>query len=300
MFLRIILCLCKLILTNNTIFLNMAVRKFNYEFDGVHYYRFSVYRMGNNVQTVYAFVVGEVLIDTAQSHNRENILKVVNQHPISKIILTHHHEDHSGNVAYLMDKLKIDAYAHPKAVKILKKGINVSPLSKLLSGNVAGANLKPLSEDDIITTNNYTLHPIYTPGHCDDHFCYHEPNKGWLFSGDLYVADKIKYFASFESLLTQIASLKKLIALDFDVLFCSHNPKVHNGKQHLKNKLQFFEDFAGKVEDYYHQGYTAQQIFSLMGMKENYTNKYLTFGAFCAENMVHSVIKDLKKGHKFN
>lgn len=277
----------------------MTVRKFNYEFDGMHYYRFSVYRMGNNVQTVYAFVVGDILIDTAQSHNRENILKIAREHHISKIILTHHHEDHSGNVAYLMQTLNIDAFAHPKAVKLLKKGLQLSPLAKILSGDVAKADLKPLLENEVIVTKDYTLQPIYTPGHCDDHYCYYEANKGWLFSGDLYIADKIKYFAYFESLLTQIQSLKKLIALDFDVLFCSHNPKTKGGKQHLINKLHFLENFAGEVEVYYHQGYGVKQIFDKMGMKENYTNKYLTLGRFCAENMVRSVIKDLKKSAEY-
>jgi len=273
----------------------MAVRKFKYEFDGVHYYRFSVYRLGSNVQTVYTFVLDDVLIDTAQSHNRDNILQVAKDHHIAKIILTHHHEDHSGNVAFLMDELDIDAFAHPETVRILKKGIKVSPLSRLLSGDVAGAHLKPLAETDRIVTEKYSLQPIYTPGHCSDHYCYYEAEKGWLFSGDLYVADKIKYFASFESLLTQIESLKKLIALDFDVLFCSHNPKTHGGKQRLKNKLQFFEDFAGTVTGYYEQGHNARQIFALMGKKDYYVNNYLTLGNFCAENMVHSVVKDLKK-----
>lgn len=273
----------------------MAVRKFNYEFDGVHYYRFSIYRLGNNVQTVYTFVLDNLLIDTAQRYNRENILKVAKQHDINKIILTHHHEDHTGNVAFLMNELNIDAYAHPTAVKIMGKGYRMSPLAKLMNGSVEKAVLKPISTEDRIQTAYYTLEPIYTPGHCDDHYCYYERNKGWLFSGDLYVADKIKYFANYESLLTQIESIKKLVALDFDTLFCSHNPKTHGGKQRLQNKLQFFEDFAGTVTKYYEQGHNARQIFALMGMKENYLNKYITLGGFCAENMVHSVVKDLKK-----
>ncbi|HPA36469.1 MAG TPA: MBL fold metallo-hydrolase [Chitinophagales bacterium] len=276
----------------------MAVRRFNYEFDGVHYYRFSVYRLGSNVQTVYAYVVDDLLIDTAQSHNQENILLVAEQHKINKIILTHHHEDHSGNVSLLMDVLNVDAYAHPETVRILKRGYKVSPLAQFISGGVMSAHLKPLLETDIVETAHHRLQPIYTPGHCTDHYCYYEKERGWLFSGDLYVADKIKYFANFESLLTQIESLKKLVALDFDVLFCAHNPKTVGGKQRLRNKLQFFEDFAGQVEKYYRQGHNARQIFALMGMKENYLNKYLTFGNFCAENMVHSVVKDLRKMDK--
>jgi glyoxylase-like metal-dependent hydrolase (beta-lactamase superfamily II) len=273
----------------------MAVRKFNYEFDGVNYYRFSIYRLGSNVQTVYTFVIDDLLIDTAQKFNRENILRVAEEKHISKILLTHHHEDHTGNVAFLMKELNIDAYAHPIAVNILKKGYKMSPLAKLMNGTVEKAHLKPMSEEDIIQTKHYSLQPIHTPGHCDDHYCYYEKQKGWLFSGDLYVADRIKYFAAYENLFTQIESLKKLIQLDFDVLFCSHNPKVKNGKKHLQNKLHFFEDFAGEVTRYYDQGHNARQIFALMGMKENYFNKYITLGNFSAENMVHSVVKELKK-----
>lgn len=276
----------------------MAVRKFNYEFDGVYYYRFSVYRLGNNVQTVYTFVLDDLLIDTAQKHNRENILKVAQQHNIQKIILTHHHEDHSGNVAFLMNELKIDAYAHPKAIEILRTGYNISPLGILLNGEVEKAELKSVLETDLINTENYSLQPIFTPGHANDHYCYFEKNKGWLFSGDLYVADKIKYFALYESMFTQINSIKKLVALDFDTLFCSHNPKVKDGKQRLINKLQFFEDFSGKVRNLYNEGKRSKEIFSLMNMKENYYYKVLTAGNFTAENMVKSVIKDLKKEKK--
>jgi len=276
----------------------MAVRKFNYEFDGVHYYRFSVYRLGNNVQTVYTFLLDDLLIDTAQRHNRENILKVAQEHHIQKIILTHHHEDHSGNVAYLMNEMKVDAFAHSKTVDILSKGYKISPLGILLNGDVEKANLKPILETELIKTKNYSLQPIYTPGHAIDHYCYYEKNKGWLFSGDLYVADKIKYFAPYESMFTQIDSIKKLVALDFDTLFCSHNPKVNGGKQRLQNKLQFFEDFVGKVSKYYNEGKRSKEIFSSMNLKENYYYKVLTAGNFTAENMVKSVVKDLRKQAK--
>ena len=273
----------------------MAVRKFNYTFEDVNYYRFSVYRLGNNVQTVYAFVLDDLLIDTGQRFNRENILKVAKEHEISKIILTHHHEDHSGNVAFLMKELNVDTYAHPETVRILKKGFSVSVLGKLMNGDVEKAHLKPLLETDLIETKNYSLQPIFTPGHCNDHYCYYEEKHGYLFSGDLYVADKIKYFAPYESIFIQMDSLKKLLQLDFDVLFCSHNPKTENGKKRLQNKLNFFEEFVGTVIKYREQGHTSSEIFAKMGNKENMFYKVITFGNFTAENMVKSVIKDLKK-----
>ena len=45
-------------------------RKFIFHHDGVHYYRLSVYRMRVNVQSVYTFLVDDVLIDTGQRYNR--------------------------------------------------------------------------------------------------------------------------------------------------------------------------------------------------------------------------------------
>lgn len=276
----------------------MAVRKFNYQFEDVYYYRFSVYHFGNNVQTVYTFILDDLLIDTAQRFNRENILKVAKEHQISKIILTHHHEDHSGNVAFLMNELNVDAYANPETVRILKKGYSVSVLGKLMNGSVERALLKPILETDLIETKNYSLQPIFTPGHCNDHYCYYEKNKGYLFSGDLYVADKIKYFAPYESIFTQMDSIKKLLQLDFDVLFCSHNPKTENGKKRLQNKLNFFEDFVGTVSKYRAEGYSSSKILAKMGNKENVFYKVITFGNFTAENLVKSALKDLKKRAK--
>lgn len=269
-------------------------RKIIFHHDGVDYYRCSVYRLNKNVQTVYTFLVDDVLIDTAQRHNRENIYGILKDKSIHKILLTHHHEDHSGNLNYLMRKFKIDAYGHPIAQSILSKGYEISPLSSYFSGKVEKANIKSINDGDMIETAKHQLKAIYTPGHCDDHICYYEANEGWLFSGDLYVADRIKYFAKFESLLTQIESLKKLVQLDFDALFCSHNPKVKNGKKHLQTKLNFFEEFAQTVILYKQQGLEQKEIFQKMGLKENYVNKYITLGEFCAENMVYSVLRDLK------
>lgn len=269
-------------------------RKIHYQFAGVDYFRFSVYRMSKNIQTVYTFLVDDVLIDTAQRHNRDNLCLVLKNKKISKILLTHHHEDHSGNVGYLTKKFNIPAFGHQYAHDVLKNGYHISPLSTFLSGKVDKAIINVISDNEIIETENNQLQAIYTPGHSVDHFCYYEPNKGWLFSGDLYVADKIKYFAKFESLLTQIESLKKLVKLEFDVLFCSHNPKTENGKERLKIKLDYFEYFAHNVIAYYQQGFNQKEIFAKMKLKENYLNKYITLGGFCAENMVYSVIKDIK------
>src|SRR5690606_35932537 len=138
-------------------------------------------------------------------------------------------------------------YGHPKSIKILSNGYKISPLGMLLSGAVDKVKVHPLYEENIIDAGVCNLQPIYTPGHSFDHYSYYVKEKGWLFSGDLYVADRIKYFANFESVAKQIKSLKKLLSYDFEVLLCSHNPKLSKGKHHLSAKLQDLEEFYGKV-----------------------------------------------------
>ncbi len=273
------------------------VKYWTYHHEDVEYYRFTVYRMNKNVQTVYAYYFDGLLIDTAMSHARSAVCEIFEHHKVDRIVLTHHHEDHSGNVAHLMKHFNIHAYAHPLAVAIIKKGYKVSPLATLVNGEVERAYMHNLEEKSFHTPR-YTINPIYSPGHCNDHYCFHVPERGWLFSGDIYVADKIKYFVYYEDFGEQIASLKKLIALDFDTLFCSHNPKTKNGKQHLKNKLQFFEDFYGNTIELYKKGLRPGEILKTLGMKENNFYAIITLGNFTAINMVHSALKTYEKESK--
>jgi glyoxylase-like metal-dependent hydrolase (beta-lactamase superfamily II) len=266
-----------------------------YRLGDLEYFRFSVYTLGVKMQTVYAFRIGEVLIDTAQSRSKENLKLALGASPVQTVLLTHHHEDHSGNAAWVRHKFKADIYAHPLCVEIMKKGPAVSPLGRIISGPVRKAVVQPVLDRQTLDLGPVRLTAIYSPGHTDDHIAYHAPDRGWLFSGDLYVADRIKYFEANEEIDVQIASLEKLTALDFDVLLCSHNPKLKQGKKRLVRKLELFRHFYGDVAAMHEKGMTAADIFKSTGRKENTFYKYITVGQFTAMNMVRSVIRAEEK-----
>ena len=269
----------------------MRTRWWSYQLDELNYYRFSLYHFGRNMQTVYMYHFGDVLIDSAQSNSDKNVRTALLDKSIDTILVTHHHEDHSGNLAWLKDENDALVYAHPKAAKKLTRGFTVSPLGRLISGKVDKVKTLAIEDGQRIEAGPFQIIAVHTPGHTDDHMAYHVPERGWLFSGDMYVADKIKYFESSEDISLQIESLKKMTLLDFDALLCSHNPKTHDGKKRLLRKLDLMENFYGEVMKLHDKGMSANDILKAMGRKENHFFKIMTVGHFTAVNMVKSVLR---------
>ena len=122
----------------------------------------------------------------------------------------------------------------------------------------------------------------------------HEPSQGWLFSSDLYLNAYISYFLFSERMLQQIQSLEKVLKLDFDTLFCGHNPQLKNGKAALAKKLNFLTAFYEQVQHWHEKGYDPQAIFKAMKLKENYTIQLMSHGWLSKINMVKSVLRDLE------
>ena len=155
-------------------------------------------------------------------------------------------------------------------------------------GKAEQVKIAPLP--DCIDTGCYRFIPVHTPGHCKDHTVYLETQNGWLFSGDLYLGDRIKYFRSDEIFSDQMDSLKTVLTLDFNALFCGHNPIPKGGKDRLAAKLAFLEDFYGRVTDLNQKGLTESEIIARLDLKQDRLVKWVTLGNACFANMVRSVL----------
>ena len=120
----------------------------------------------------------------------------------------------------------------------------------------------------------------------------YEPEKKWLFSADLYINSRISYFLKNESIRQQIQSIRKVLELDFDVMFCGHNPQLTKAKVKLGEKLNYLEGFVSKVSRFHGQGNSAKEILRCMNQKELTFLKVLSGGELSKINMVRSVIRD--------
>ena len=264
-----------------------------HHFDQIQTYELGWSFIGSPLMTVYCYVLGDVMMDTAQSHMQKEALEIASRHSIRRVCLTHHHEDHSGNAGAIHQKLNADIFGHEITGEKMAAPSNILPYQKYMWGKASPVPVKPLPP--ALDTPLGEMTPVHTPGHARDHLSYLIKEKGILFSGDLYLGTHIKYFRSDEDMGAQIRSLQKILSLDFDMLLCSHSPKARQGREHIKQKLDFLENLYGNIIRLWEKGMTEKQIFTSLHLRENYFAKLICCGNVSMFNGVRSAVRHFQR-----
>ncbi|KTD36756.1 hydroxyacylglutathione hydrolase (glyoxalase II) [Legionella nautarum] len=128
---------------------------------------------------------------------------------LQAILLTHHHFDHIGGTAELVQANPGIAVYGPKDPRI--------PLVT-----------HSLQDKDTLELNSYHFAILATPGHTSTHLCLHEPNHGLLFCGDtLFSAGCGRVFdGTIEELHSSLQKLKNLA--DETKVYCAHEYTLQN------------------------------------------------------------------------
>ncbi|HBQ25924.1 MAG TPA: Zn-dependent hydrolase [Syntrophomonas sp.] len=207
---------------------------------------------------VYLYVVDGLLIDAGPKRLKRESSKFFQEHQIDQVALTHVHEDHSGMAAWLQSKMQVPIYLHEMSIPEASKRGRYLFYRQLMWGGRPTFISQPFPE--VLTTGKHIFDVIDSPGHMKYHKVFHEKNQGWLFTGDLYV--RPKPFVAFydENMKDTIASLQKLLQLDFDTVFCAHSGVVENGKAMLQEKLNYLLNLQEKVEGLRRQGLTDREV----------------------------------------
>jgi len=258
-------------------------------FGPVNAYELGWSPVGRPMMTVHIYIIGRVMIDTGLHHMRRAACDIARHHRLKAVLLTHYHEDHSGNAAAINEKLNIPVFAHPLTCRKMENPSRIFPYQHLMWGTADP--LTPCPVPEVFNENGFSFVPIHAPGHSKDHTVFLEPRQGWLFSGDLYLSDRIKYFRADENIADQIKSLRTVLAYDFDTLFCAHRPEIENGRQCLKRKLDYLENFYGSIAELADQGMAEDRIMRVLRLKEVLSIKLMCFGNVSMKNMVRSAIE---------
>lgn len=244
--------------------------------------------IGPPLMSVFMYIVDGLVIDTGQHHMAKALRRLFKGIDPQCIVLTHHHEDHSGNAAMISRLHSIPVMGHRLTAAKMESGFPILPYQRLVWGKAPPLKVTPF--DDVIETDRFTFTPVHTPGHSRDHSVFLEKQQGWLFSGDLYLNDRIKFFRSDERFADQIASLKMILQFDFDTLFCAHNPCLTNAKLKIRNKLQFLEDLYGNIRRLVAKGFSEKAVMKALDPKNDRRVKWITMGNASFANMVRSAM----------
>ena len=106
-----------------------------HKFGNITGYELGYGYIGKPYMTTIFYSIGNVIIDTGLSHLRREALEIVRDKKIDCILLTHHHEDHSGNVAAIMKAKQAPAYGHPKTIEKMRDGFKILMYQHLIHKN---------------------------------------------------------------------------------------------------------------------------------------------------------------------
>ena len=189
--------------------------------------------------SVHSFFIDGLLIDTGPPKLRREFLQWLEPKPLKQVYITHHHENHSGNVNPITANFKVPIYGSLGCSELVQGQVATSLPQRLFWGTPVFTDHVAAYEQSRLSTPKYDFELLPIPGHALDQVALFEPNQGWLFSADAFVSPQIKYFMKKESMVQQIQSLKKMARLDFDLLLCCHTP-VEKGEGFIRTKNQSF------------------------------------------------------------
>lgn len=208
--------------------------------------------------SVYSFFVDGLLIDTGSYSLSQEFQSFFNEIQIEQLALTHSHEDHSGNAAWLQQHKDVPIYIHRDSVSVCAKDGEYPLYRQALWGERPAFNAQPFG--DTLQTKSATWDIIETPGHTTDHLSFYNRETGALFTGDLYIQTKTKVVLDEENIVHTLASLKKILNYDFEEVYCCHAGFLADGRTKIQEKIAYLEEMENNIRQLFDKGYSVEEM----------------------------------------
>ena len=235
-----------------------------------------------------AYLVDGLLVDCGPPATARAFVRALASRPVEALGVTHHHEDHMGAAAALRAARGVVLQAHVSALPLLAHGFVQEGYRRLAWGRPPRIEARPLGAE--VTTRSLRFEVVPTPGHSPDHVCFFERERGWLFTGDLFLAERLRYLREDEDLAALIASLDRVCALPATRVFCAHRGEVRDGRAALERKRDRLRALVTRVHELRETGLAETEIARRAVGPEGFLTWY-SGGRFAARNFVRAAAK---------
>jgi glyoxylase-like metal-dependent hydrolase (beta-lactamase superfamily II) len=239
-----------------------------------------------------AYWLDGLLIDTGPACTAAQLAHLLARLPVRQIAITHAHEDHIGGLALLARQFPAaQIYAPRQSIPLIENPelIGMQWYRRLLWGVPQGVQgVQSLDAvDDCLSTGEFTLRAVETPGHSRDHVSYFEPRYRWLFCGDAFIGGRDVAWTPEFDLFGVISSLRTLAALRPERLFPGSGTVRRTPLPDLHGKISALVQLAQEVDRLERSGSTtAAMVASLFGGEPRI--KHWSMGHFSAANLIEA------------
>lgn len=243
-------------------------------------------------------LVDGLLIDTGFAKAANSLVKALAGREVNQVANTHAHEDHIGNNS-LMVKIFSAVVLSPESSRaelLNPESVCTRAYQRMIWGLPRPSQASALGHE--VQTARFRFQVIPTPGHSADHVCLYEPERGWLFGGDLFLSVKVRLARGFENANDLRNSLRRVCALNPRLLFCYHRGVITDPLPKLQKKLEFMDDLHYRVHHLAASGAGIEEIARRVLGPDPLSYKMITQGDFSKGNLVRSFLKGTGAGYE--
>jgi glyoxylase-like metal-dependent hydrolase (beta-lactamase superfamily II) len=254
---------------------------------------------------------------------REQLAEIgIDPNQIKQAVITHAHPDHvmaipmvremCPNVSVIASQAAAKTLSIEKAISFFAKIDDGFSASLLSDGQIEKRHKRPplaeatigvdrvVKEGDTIDVSPFQFSVIETPGHSDCHICFHDPNAKILIISDAtgyYMTDPDYWWPNyFTDYGDYLASMRKLAALDADVLCLSHNAAVTGAnaiQEYFAAAIEWTEKYHQRIIDETKAGKSFEDLSAILGA-EAYKHSPFLPEDFFVKNCALLIMKSKK------
>lgn len=233
--------------------------------------------------SVSAYAVRGALVDCAFHDVGDELAAWIAANRPRGVIVTHAHDDHASN-AQRLAVAGVPLVMAPDTERILR-----APESRGLYRRMTWGS-KPRLRAPLAPFDIAPLQLVPARGHSHDHHVVWDPERGDLFSADLFIGVKVRVAHAFdrEDVRAQPATLRAVLSLGPHRVFDAHRGLLDDPAGLFTAKINWLEETIGAIDDRIARGWSDTAILrDVMGGEE--WLGYASFGDYSRRAFVQNV-----------